>query len=224
MNGAYLLRNIFFDLDGTLLDPRVGITGCIRHALLRMGQASPNEYELTAFIGPPLRETFKRLLNSDNKSLIEQAVSYYRERYSTQGIYENVVYPGIYDLLRSLKQDSFKLYVVTTKPKIYADIIIQHFDFIWFEGVFGTGMDGTYDNKTDLVRHALEIQKLRPEETVMIGDRREDIIAGLNNGIKTIGVTYGYGSRDEIVASNPDMICHTIQDIGNAIRIDFNNK
>jgi phosphoglycolate phosphatase len=212
------IQNVLFDLDGTLLDPQIGITGCLRHALIKMERPAPEASELTAFIGPPLRKTFRALLNSEDESLIEKAVVFYRERYSTLGIYENTVYPGAENLLEGLKRDSFRLFVATTKPKHYADIIVGHFALNGFDEVFGTGMDGSFDNKADLVKHIVTSLALEPERTVMIGDRREDILAGKQNGTRTIGVTYGFGSQTEIEDSRPDWICGSVRDIGIVLR------
>ena len=113
------------------------------------------------------------------------------------------------------------MYVVTTKPKTYADRIIKHFGFDeWLEGVYGTGLDGTFDNKADLIKHILGELKLSGEATVMIGDRREDVLAGKTNGTKTIGVTYGFGSSKEILDSLPDYICGDPADLqGTVLKI-----
>jgi phosphoglycolate phosphatase len=212
------IKNVLFDLDGTLLNPQTGITGCLSYALIKMGRQAPDMEELTAFIGPPLRKTFRTLLNCEDENLVEKAVAFYRERYSTTGIYENIVYPGVADLLSGLKKDSFKLFIATTKPKNYAEIIVKHFALDGFDGVFGTGMDGSFDNKAELVAHILESESLSSEETVMIGDRREDVLAGKQNRTKTIGVTYGFGPRTEIADSTPDWICDNVQGIGDVIR------
>ncbi len=111
------LHNVFFDLDGTLVDPWQGITACIRYALKTLGQTCPNENELTAFIGPPLRDTFSKLLDTNESGVTEKAVAIYRERYSRVGIFENEVYSGVAKLLVALYEKSYKLYVVTTKQR-----------------------------------------------------------------------------------------------------------
>ncbi|MFC1977580.1 HAD hydrolase-like protein [Chloroflexota bacterium] len=206
--------NIFFDLDGTLTDSKEGITKCIQYSLTELGRPYPSELEVNDFIGPPLRSTFKKLLGSSEELLIEQAVSLYRERFSKVGLFENTVYPGIVEVLSTLHENSFKLYVVTTKPKLYADRIIKHFLLAqWFSDIFGTELDGRFDNKAKLIEFIVNHLKLTPEETIIVGDRREDIVAGKANRIGTVGVTYGYGSKQEIINAAPDYICGSPSEI-----------
>jgi phosphoglycolate phosphatase len=129
----------------------------------------------------------------------------YRERFAKVGIFENVVYPGIVELLSTLYNKHIRLYVVTTKPKIYADRIIEHFQLArYFHDIYGAELDGRFENKVEHIELIMSQLKIISEETAMIGDRKEDIIAGNLNHIKTIGVTYGYGSVQEINDSAPD--------------------
>jgi phosphoglycolate phosphatase len=213
-----MIKNVFFDLDGTLTDPKEGIVKCIQYSLTGFGNPSLADSELQKFIGPPLRATFKTLLGSADESLIEQAVSLYRERFSEIGIFENMVYPGIVDLLSALHERSIALYVVTSKPKIYAEMIINHFQLKrWFNGIYGPEMDGYLDNKSELVGFMLSDRKINPADVVIVGDRKEDIVAGKSNGIITIGVTYGFGDKQEIIESCPDYICNSPSDIYTAV-------
>lgn len=199
---------LLFDLDGTLTDPREGITRCLQHGLEQLGRSFPDQAELVQYIGPPLRWTFPRLLGTDDTELVDAAVRHYRQRYTDVGLFENTVYPGIPELLASLQQDGFELIVVTCKPTIYADRIIQHFGLdSYFTGVFGPQLDGRFDDKTELVSHVLTERALKPQRTVMIGDRATDIAAGKANGTRTLAVTYGFGSLDELVAAAPEKIC-----------------
>ncbi len=209
-----MLTNVFFDLDGTLTDSKEGIVKCFHYALNELNFPCHNEFETYSFIGPPLRVTFKKLLGSNDEVLIEKAVSLYRERFSMVGLFENKVYPGIPELLSTLQDNSFKLYVVTSKVKMYADRIIDHFQLSpWFSEIFGTELDGRFDNKVELIEFVLNHLNLTIEETVMVGDRREDIVAGKANRIKTVGVTYGYGSMQEITDSAPEYICGSPSEI-----------
>ncbi|MBT8331241.1 MAG: HAD hydrolase-like protein, partial [Deltaproteobacteria bacterium] len=120
--------NLLFDLDGTLTDPMAGITNCILHALDKLGKPLPPGENLRWCIGPPLRDSFVKLLASDNQALIEKAVTLYRERFGTVGLFENQVYDGIPDVLQTLQKDGHTLYVATSKPTIFATRIIAHFD------------------------------------------------------------------------------------------------
>jgi phosphoglycolate phosphatase len=203
-----MLSNIFFDLDGTLTDSKEGIIKCYQYALDKLNCANQAEVLENNIIGPPLRVTFRRFLNTNDEALIEKAVAIYRERFSTIGLFENRVYAGIPEMLSALQAKSFNLYVVTSKPKIFTDRILEHFQLAaWFTGIYGTELNGSFDNKSDLITFILKQRYLHAEETVMIGDKKEDIIAGKANRTKTIGVTYGYGTKQEISDAAPDYIC-----------------
>ncbi len=209
---------LFFDLDGTLSNPSDGITRCIQYALERLGRPYPPKSELTQFIGPPLRYTFPRLLGTDEPALIEKAVAHYRERYGDVGLFENEVYPGVPELLERLHGDGCRLYVVTSKPTVYADRIIEHFGFgRFFLKVFGPALDGRFDEKSELIEFILRELSPDPKRTVMIGDRARDIESGKTHGLGTIGVTYGFGSKEEITAARPDRICDSPRDIYPAV-------
>jgi len=210
---------LFFDLDGTLSDPSEGITKSVQHALQCLGRPYPGKSELQHYIGPPLRWTFPRLLGTDDDTLVETAIGYYRERYETIGLFENEMYPGIPELLQRLQDDGYPLYVVTSKPTVYADRIIQHFGLDrFFLEVYGPELDGRFDEKRELVEFILRERRLDPSRTVMIGDRARDVESGRTNGTRTIGVTYGFGSVEEIAAAKPDEICHRPSEIYPAVR------
>jgi phosphoglycolate phosphatase len=213
-----MLTNIFFDLDGTLTDSKEGILKCFHYALDKLDCPNPLEFENDNLIGPPLRVTFRKLLDSNDEVLIEKAVAIYRERFSTAGLFENKVYPGIPELLSALHRNSFHLYVVTSKMKLYANRIIEHFRLAqWFSEVFGSELAGRFDDKAELIKFILSDLNLASSETVMIGDKREDIAAGRENRIKTIGVTYGYGTKKEMIDAAPDYICNSPSEIQTTI-------
>jgi phosphoglycolate phosphatase len=210
---------LLFDLDGTLTDPREGITRCLQHGLEQLGRPYPDQDELVQYIGPPLRWTFPRLLGTDDPELVDAAVRHYRQRYTDVGLFENVVYDGIPELLESLQRLGFVLIVVTAKPTVYADRIVSHFGLdSYFTGVFGPQLNGRFDDKTELVEHVLAEQGLNPEHAVMIGDRATDIAAGKANGTRTLAVTYGFGSVEELTAAGPDQICNSPAQIRGVLR------
>jgi phosphoglycolate phosphatase len=199
---------IFFDLDGTLTDPKIGITRSIRHALIKLDRAAPPEDELTWCIGPPLRASFQTMLGRDD--LADRAVSLYRERFADIGIFENSVYPGVTDILSVLAASGRRLFVATSKPAIYAERIIDHFDLRgYFERVFGSELDGTRADKTELLDYALKATGVDPQRAAMIGDRRHDMIGARNNRMTAIGVLYGYGSEAELVDAGAHHVCAT---------------
>jgi phosphoglycolate phosphatase len=213
------VSTLLFDLDGTLTDPREGITRCLQYGLEQLGQPYPNRDELVRYIGPPLRWTFPRLLGTDDPALVDAAVRYYRQRYTDVGLFENVVYAGIPELLKNLRQDGFELIVVTAKPTVYATRIVSHFGLdSYFADVFGPRLSGRFDDKTELVEHVVAERNLDPEQAVMIGDRATDIAAGKANGTRTLAVTYGFGSLEELTAAGPDQICNSPAQIRGALR------
>ena len=199
---------IFFDLDGTLTDPKPGITRSIQYALDKLGQQTiPTEDELTWCIGPPLRGSFVKLLGEASADL---AVSLYRERFSDIGLYENGVYAGVGDVLAALRKSGHRLFVATSKAHVFADRIIDHFSLReHFELVFGAELDGTRADKSDLLAYALKTTSVDPSRAVMIGDRSHDMIGARNNGIKGIGVLYGYGSEQELTTAGACHVCAT---------------
>ena len=200
---------IFFDLDGTLTNPKPGITRSIQYALQKLDHPTmPTEDELTWCIGPPLRASFVRLLGAETSA--DLAVTYYRERFSDVGLYENGVYDGIADVLTSLCASGHKLFVATSKPHVFAERIIDHFGLRnHFERVFGSELDGTRVDKSHLLEYALKETSVDPAKTLMIGDRSHDMIGAKNNGMKGIGVLYGYGSEDELLRAGAHQVCAT---------------
>ncbi|WP_291850436.1 HAD family hydrolase [Bradyrhizobium sp.] len=200
---------IFFDLDGTLTDPKPGITKSIQYALQRLDHpAIPTDDELTWCIGPPLRTSFVRLLGGEHSA--DRAVSLYRERFSDVGLYENAVYDGIDEVLTALRASGHRLFVATSKALVFADRIIDHFGLRdHFERVFGAELDGTRADKSDLLQYALKETAVDPSKTLMVGDRSHDMVGARNNGMKGIGVLYGYGSREELLEAGARHVCAT---------------
>ena len=179
--------HILFDLDGTLTDPKMGIIACIRFALSKLDIEIDKDINLESFIGPPLRDTFRELCGND--VIVENAVSLYRERFSTKGLFENQVYDGIPECLNRLMDKADSIHVATSKPTVYSEKIIEHFSLSrYFNMVYGSNLDGSLSNKTDLLSHILENECLLPQDTVMIGDRSFDIVGAKNHGIRAIGV------------------------------------
>jgi phosphoglycolate phosphatase len=202
------MTTIYFDLDGTLTDPKPGITRSIQYALQRLDRAVPSEDELTWCIGPPLRASLKQLVGSED--LADQALALYRERFADIGLFENEVYPGIEDILAVLTGAGRRLFVATSKPGVYAERIIDHFQLrSYFERVFGSELDGRRSDKTDLLGYALQAARVDPSQAMMIGDRRHDMIGARNNGMTAVGVLYGYGSKAELVDAGAHHVCAT---------------
>ncbi len=210
--------NIFFDLDGARTDSRKGIARCIQHAMTQLKYQPASTEDLAKYIGPPLHDSFANLLNTNNDNLIREAMEIYRIRFAATGMFENKVYDDITDVLTQLANAGYMLYVVTSKPTIYAKRIIEHFALnSYFINVYGSELDGTFTNKTELIRHILAIENITPDNTIMIGDREHDIIGAKENHIQTIAVTWGYGSTAELKTANPDILCDSPRNLPNAI-------
>jgi phosphoglycolate phosphatase len=193
-------RVALFDLDGTLTDPKIGITRSIQFALERLGRPVPETDALTWMIGPPLLASFATLLGSDAQAV--EALRLYRVRFSDVGLFENEVYPGIPDLLARLRGRDMRLFVATSKPHVFARRIVEHFGLSrFFERVYGSELDNRNADKRDLLRHLVATEGFDPAEAVMIGDREHDAIGARAVGMPAIGVTWGYGSREELLAA-----------------------
>jgi len=205
------VRQLCFDLDGTLTDPRNGIVGCLRHALAAVRADIPSDAKLAAFIGPPLQQSLRQLLKNPDESVLAEALTRYRERFSSVGMYDNEVYPGIPELLRALGAAGWTLRVVTSKPTVFADRILTHFDLSQhFTGVHGSELSGVRSDKAELIAHVLETERISAEDAVMIGDRSHDVVGARANGVRALGVLWGYGTRAELAAAGADELYESI--------------
>jgi len=191
--------HLFFDLDGTLTDPRLGIVRCFQYALEALQRPPWNGDALEQFIGPPLPESFGKILETADQSLIAEGVRLYRKRFANEGLFENEVYPDIPETLAALQDDGFDVLVVTSKPQVFADQIVQHFELDqYFRRVYGSALSGERATKPDLIRYVLEQEKISAKDAVMIGDRSHDILGAGANGLGSIGVLWGFGSQVEL--------------------------
>ena len=208
------IKNVLFDLDGTLTDPGEGITRSLQYALGEMGLPCPPPAELHIHIGPPVRDSLAIILKTTDRALVEEALRLYRVRFSETGIFENEVFAGVPEMLATLCASSRRLFVATAKPLVFTERIMNHFQLSdYFEGIYGSGLDGTLDNKGELIRHILANAELAPAETLMVGDRMYDILGARENGCMSLGVTYGYGSREELRDAGAHLICDSPQEI-----------
>ena len=203
-----------FDLDGTLTDPGLGITNSVAYALGKYGITVEDRRELYPFIGPPLRQSFSEFYGFDEEKT-KEAVAFYREYFSEKGLFENEVYEGIPEVLSQLKQAGKKLLVATSKPEEFTNRILEHFGLAeYFDFVAGATMDETRNEKADIIAYALkQIADADPSKIVMIGDRKFDILGARENGIDSIGVLYGYGSRAELEEAQATYIAEKPEDL-----------
>jgi len=197
---------LFFDLDGTLTDPKPGIAGSIQYALEKLDRPVPSQDELAWCIGPPLRASFVALLGGEE--LADRAVALYRERFGEVGLFENSLYPDIPAVLAALARSPRRLFVATSKPHVFASRIIEHFGLAgYFEHIFGSELDGSRVDKADLLAYALTQSGVDPSQALMIGDRSHDVAGARANGIDAVGVTYGYGTEAELIEAGAILLC-----------------
>jgi len=193
---------VLLDLDGTLSDNFAGIAASVRYALARLGSPDPGDAELRRCVGPPLRESFARLLERPDPARVEAALDAYRERYALLGWQENVAYPGVAAALQALAKESARLFVCTSKPEVFAKRIVAHFGFdSYVERVYGPDLAGSLDDKRKLLAHLIARESLDAPACLMVGDRHHDISAAHANGTRAIGVLWGYGSREELAGA-----------------------
>lgn len=203
-----MMKSVLFDLDGTLTDSRDGIVRCIEYALARSGVAVPPAETLSRHIGVPLRDIFGDLMGDPGRDAVEAAVRFYRERFESAGMYENRVYPGVVDLLEGIRGRGWLAYVVTSKAEVASRQVVRHFSLEeFFAGIYGSELDGTRAGKQELIQHVLETESMDPADAVMVGDRSADVMGALANGVPAIGVSYGYGTRTELLGAGATWIC-----------------
>lgn len=200
-----MINTVLIDLDGTLTDPKVGITTSARYGLNKIGHPIADDVNIDWIIGPPLKASLAKILNvSIEDDLAEQALLGYRERFSVTGLFENLVYPTIAETLSALNERGYTLYVATAKPTIYAKQILEHFNLAqYFKVIYGSELTGERTNKAELIAYILEQEALSAKNCIMVGDREYDILGARKNGIEAIAVEYGYGSDDEITRAAP---------------------
>ena len=209
---------VLFDLDGTLTDSAPGITRSVAYALEKMGaEPLPPEGRLR-FIGPPLKQSFRRYCSFD-EARCEEAVRRYREYFTAGGMFENAVYPGVPEALAALRSDGLRLAVATSKPELYSRQIADRFGLTpCFEGVFGAAMDETRTDKAEVIRYALDSLGASPAEVLMVGDREHDVLGAKQAGLPCVGVLWGYGSREELAAAGAGALAETPEALPALIR------
>lgn len=205
-------KTILFDLDGTLTDPGLGITNSVKFALDRFGIHVEDNRELYPFVGPPLIDSFMKFYGLSREQA-ETAVVYFREYFKDKGIFENVPYEGIKELLSDLKAAGKTLVVATSKPELFARQILEHFEMTaYFTYVAGANFDETRTLKSEVIRYALDSIGLADVSTcVMVGDREHDIIGAKAFGMHSVGVLYGYGSREEFEKAGATHIAESVE-------------
>lgn len=212
------VTTLFFDLDGTVSNNFDGIARCLNYALQKLGFPQLADSEVKPFVGPPFRESLPRAFPGIDT---EAALHYYRHRYEHTGWAENSLYDGIEDAIRQLHLQGFTIALCTSKPRVFAEKILDHFDLTrYFDGIHGPEFDGRFDQKTDLLAHLVNHYKVAPANAVMIGDRDKDVEAALHAGTHSLGVLWGFGSHEELqnagarrIIESPAQLIHTVHSI-----------
>lgn len=217
------IRCVLFDLDGTLFDSSEGILSCYRLGLEHFGITVRDDSELNKVLGPSLYISYHDFFGLEDEQ-VNEAVRIYREHYNTKGIYQVRLYDGIEDLLKSLKQNSFTICLATSKPQVMAEKILGFSGLRpYFDAVCGANLDGSRSDKVELIDYAMkQVGFTDKNGVVMIGDRFYDVAGAAKAGVHSIGVTYGFGSREELlnaggewIADSPEDIARLLFDSGN---------
>ncbi|EEI92906.1 HAD hydrolase, family IA, variant 1 [Sphingobacterium spiritivorum ATCC 33300] len=213
-------RNLLFDLDGTLTDPFEGITKSIAYALEHFDIETTDLNTLKPLIGPPLKQSLIEIYHFDEQKA-DEGVAKYRERFADKGLFENILFEGIPELLASARSKGYKLYLATSKPTVFATQILNHFHLDqYFEFVGGSELDDSRPTKTHVIEYVLQennIQNLT--ETLMIGDRKHDIIGAKNTGLDSVGVLYGFGDQEELSHAGATYIAEDIPALKNMLQL-----
>jgi phosphoglycolate phosphatase len=208
------IRNILFDLDGTLTDPKEGIIRCMQYAMENLCLECPPPEELHIHIGPPIRNALSIIMKTEDDVLIEEALRIFRVRFAEVGLFENEVFAGVPEMLAALRESNHRLFVATSKPLVFSERILARFGLSeYFDGIYGSQLDGTLDNKGELIGHVITSASLARDETLMVGDRMYDILGAKKNNCLSLGVTYGYGSEEELRNAGADLLCSSPPEI-----------
>ncbi len=206
-------QHVLFDLDGTLTDSKPGIVRGVQQALMHFGINEPDLDQLECYIGPPLLDSFMTVhgLTGDQA---REAITVYRKYYSAMGIYQHQLYPGVEEMLRDVKAEARALYVATSKPTPFAEIMLkEHGLLTLFTGIYGSFLDGRRTDKAEVIQAVMKTHHLKPVDTVMVGDRSHDVLGGKKMKIPVIGVLYGYGSPEELLQAGAVSLAKNAQEL-----------
>lgn len=207
-------KYILFDLDGTLIEPKVGITKSVAYALNYFGIQVDDLDSLCKFIGPPLADSFMKYYGFSAEKARE-AVTKFREYFRPHGVYENDLYEGVAEMLAALKDAGKVVILATSKPQVFAEMILKHYDiYKYFDVVVGSELNGIREKKAEVISYALELAKIEDKSlAIMVGDREHDVIGAKENGLESIGVLYGHGSLEELQEHGANGIVETVKEL-----------
>jgi phosphoglycolate phosphatase len=216
-------RSVLLDLDGTLVDSQPGIVASCAAALRALGHEPGDPLEIKRAIGPPLEEILQALLQARGDDRLNQAVMAYRQHYGESGLLGTKPYPGISDALRDMRRAGLRIYLATSKREIFARRILENLKFAaCFDGIHGSVPDGRLDHKPELLAHVLSEEGIDPSHSLMVGDRRHDIEGAHSVKMRSLGVLWGYGSRDELEAAGANRLVERPSDLASIVLSMFN--
>ncbi len=212
------MKHLLFDLDGTIIEPQEGILNGLRYAVKTMGFDMPTDEELRQFIGPPIMDSFQRQFGL-SPTEAQQGIQYFRNYYAQTGIHQNALFPYISELLQTLQQDGYKLYVATSKPTVFATEILQKhgLDHLFVE-VVGSNLDNSRSDKAEIIGYILESYQLNPSQCLMIGDTPYDVVGARKHHMAVVGVSYGHGTFDQ---HPPDTVVEDCMQLHQLIKTNY---
>ena len=203
-------KNIIFDFDGTLIDSRPGVVKAFKRVVKKLTFRQIDEQKIVKLLGLPLAQIISILLNTDDQAIINRGSKLFEEYYEKKGLYQNILYPGIKEMLKSFRSQSCQLFVVSNKIDLFMNKILQQHNLKkYFAFVCGTDGTDKQSKKADYVKYLITQYKLKNKETAIVGDTESDITAGRENSIYSIGITWGYGSESNLIKAKADAICHS---------------
>ena len=213
-----LVHSVLLDLDGTLIDSRPGIAASTVAALRALGHAPDDTLDVTSVIGPPLQDMLRVLLQAYGDDRVDEAVTAYRQHYGDTGLFGSEPYPGIHDALQEMHGAGLRIYLATSKREVFARRILEHLDLAsYFAAIHGSVPSGELDHKPELLAHILIERNIAAHESLMVGDRRHDIAGAHAVGMRSLGVLWGYGSRDELETAGADRLVENPADLARAV-------
>lgn len=207
-----MYSDIFFDFDGTIVDTSEGIVKSMNHAFIQMNLPQLTFEEIRKTIGPPLPEMFRILLKMDDQKLIQLGVTEFRKRYGVEGLIELEIYKGVLEMLQTLKHSGKRLYIVTSKPTEYIYILLKSFQIDdLFDDVTGVSLNGESHDKSERLKQLIQKHHLDKQNSVMVGDRPEDVAAAKYNNVESLAVSYGFGSFDDLQKAGAEQIVDSVE-------------
>jgi phosphoglycolate phosphatase len=210
--------SVLLDLDGTLIDSQPGILASCLAALRALGHEPDENLDIKRFIGPPLEDIMRVLLQSYGDDRIDEAVAAYRRHYGDIGLLGSEPYPGIGDSLKAMQQAGLRVYLATSKRETFASRILDHLEFAtYFDGIHGSVPGGALDHKPELLAHILSKHDISTSHSLMVGDRQHDISGAHAVGMRGLGVLWGYGTRDELETAGADQLVESSSDLARTV-------